>query len=108
MALFPLEPQYACAVVASKEYACTSEILDIVSVLSSSSKLFLDISEQRDAVAEALHKFRHGNGDHHTVLNAVRAYREIAASEYKHARREWCRKHFLNERTFLEARNSWW
>ena len=104
MALFPLEPQYACAVVASKEYACTSEILDIVSVLSSSSKLFLDISEQRDAVAEARRKFRHGSGDHHTVLNAVRAYREIAASENKYARREWCRKHFLNERTFLEAR----
>ncbi|KAF9555316.1 P-loop containing nucleoside triphosphate hydrolase protein [Agrocybe pediades] len=105
MALFPLEPQYACAVVASKGYGCTSEVLDIVSVLSASSKLFIDISEQRDAVAEARRKFRHSYGDHLTVLNAVRAYREIAASENKHARREWCRKHFLNERTFLEARD---
>lgn len=40
-----------------------------------------------------------------TILNVVRAYREIAASEHKHARREWCRKHFLNERTLLEARD---
>ncbi|PPQ86311.1 hypothetical protein CVT25_005612 [Psilocybe cyanescens] len=105
MALFPLEPQYACAVVASKEYGCTSEVLDIVSVLSASSKLFIDISEQRDAVTEARRKFRHPSGDHLTVLNAVKAYRDIAASENKHSRREWCRKHFLNERTFLEARD---
>ncbi|KAF8968940.1 P-loop containing nucleoside triphosphate hydrolase protein [Flammula alnicola] len=105
MAVFPLQPQYSCAVVASKAYGCTNEVLDIVSVLSASSKLFLDISEQRDAVAEARRKFRHPSGDHLTILNAVKAYREIAASENKHSRREWCRKHFLNERTFLEARD---
>ncbi|KAJ3516974.1 hypothetical protein NLJ89_g793 [Agrocybe chaxingu] len=105
MALFPLEPQYACTVVASKAFACTSEILDIVSILSASSKLFLDITEQREAVAEARRKFRHPSGDHCTILNAVKAYREITASSNKHGRREWCRKHFLNERTFLEARD---
>ncbi|CAA7265451.1 unnamed protein product [Cyclocybe aegerita] len=105
MALFPLEPQFACAIVASKEYACTSEILDIISILSTSSKLFLDITEQREAVAEARRKFRNPSGDHCTILNAVKAYREIAAAENKHGRREWCRKHFLNERTFLEARD---
>ncbi|KAF8904083.1 P-loop containing nucleoside triphosphate hydrolase protein [Gymnopilus junonius] len=105
MALFPLDPQYACAVVASKGYGCTSDVLDIVSILSASSKLFLDISEQRDAVAEARRKFRHPSGDHLTFLNAFKAYKEIASSENKHARREWCKKHFLNERTFLEARD---
>ena len=105
MALFPLEPQHACAVVASKEYGCTFEVLDIVSIISASSKLFLDVSGQREAVAEIRRKFRHPSGDHITILNAVRAYREIAASENKHARREWCRKHFVNERTLLEARN---
>lgn len=39
-----------------------------------------------------------------TILNAVRAYDEIAKNESKAQRREWCRKHFLNERTLLEAR----
>lgn len=105
MASFPLEPQYACAIVASKEYSCTSEVLDIVSILSASSKLFLDISEQREASADARRKFRHPSGDHMTILNAFRAYYEIAASENKHGRRAWCRKHFLNERTFIEARD---
>jgi ATP-dependent RNA helicase DHX33 len=105
MALFPLEPQYACAIVASADYHCTSEILDIVSILSASSKLFVDISEHRDAVADARRKFRHQSGDHMTILNAFRAYREIARAENKHGRRDWCRRHFLNERTFIEARD---
>lgn len=40
-----------------------------------------------------------------TILKAFRAYREIVAAENKHGRRDWCRKHFLNERTFLEAKD---
>lgn len=104
MASFPLEPIHARAVLASKEQGCTLEIIDIISVLSASSKLFQDISEQREAVSESRLKFRHPSGDHLTVLNVVRAYQEIAASENKGARREWCRKHYLNERTLTEAR----
>ncbi|KAF9523914.1 ATP-dependent RNA helicase Prh1 [Crepidotus variabilis] len=107
MSYFPLEPQYACSIVASSTYSCTSAILDIVSVLSSSSKLFVDISDQREAVSDARKKFRHSSGDHMTVLNVVRAYREIGEGESskaaKSARKEWCRKHFLNERSLIEA-----
>ncbi|EAU86151.2 ATP-dependent RNA helicase Prh1 [Coprinopsis cinerea okayama7 len=127
MAAFPLEPQYACAVVASKNYGCTSEILDIVSVISASSKLFIDASEHRDTATEVRRKFRHPTGDHMTILNIVRAYREVTASTVngtvvygpggsnegsakgnnkdKAAKREWCRKHFLNERALLEAKD---
>lgn len=104
MASFPLEPMHARSLLASKEYGCTSEILDIISILSASSKLFLDITEQRDAATEARLKFRHSSGDHMTILNAVRAYQDIAASESKGARKDWCRKHYLNERTLLEAK----
>ncbi|KAG5641909.1 hypothetical protein DXG03_003976 [Asterophora parasitica] len=104
MAFFPLEPAHARSVIASKEHGCTLEVLDIISVLSASSKLFVDITEQRDAAAEARRMFRHASGDHLTILNAVRAYEEIASGNGgKATRREWCRKHFLNERTLLEA-----
>jgi HrpA-like RNA helicase len=105
MAAFPLEPQYACAVVASVQYGCVAAVLDIVSVLSASSKLFLDLTEQRTAAADARRMFIHPRGDHLTVLNALRAYREIAKADSKSGRREWCRSHFLNERTFIEARD---
>ncbi|KAF5380687.1 hypothetical protein D9757_007043 [Collybiopsis confluens] len=103
MAAFPLEPVYSRAVIASKEYGCTYQVLDIVSVLSASSKLFVESSEQRDAVSEARKKFRHSSGDHITILNVIMAYRDIAKSENKNGRREWCRRHFLNERALLEA-----
>ncbi|KAF9061454.1 P-loop containing nucleoside triphosphate hydrolase protein [Rhodocollybia butyracea] len=103
MAAFPLEPVYSRAVIASTEYGCTQEVLDIVSVLSASSKLFVESSEQRDAVSEARQKFRHVCGDHLTILNVVKAYQEIAQSESKSGRKEWCRRHFLNERALLEA-----
>lgn len=105
MAAFPLEPMFARAVVASKEDGCTREILDIISVLSASSKLFFDVSEQREAVGEARRKFRHASGDHLTILNVVRAYEDILASESKAEQREWCHKHFLNQRTLSEARD---
>ncbi|RDB16014.1 putative ATP-dependent RNA helicase prh1 [Hypsizygus marmoreus] len=104
MALFPLEPIHARAVLASRENGCTLEVLDIISVLSASSKLFVDITEQRETAAEARRMFTHPSSDHLTILNAVRAYGEIVAgSAGKAARKDWCRKHFLNERTLLEA-----
>ena len=103
MASFPIEPYLARIILASKTHGCTSEVIDIVSLLSCSSKLFLDISDQRDAIADARRKFRHPSGDHLTKLNALRSYQEIAASESKSERKEWCRKHHLNERTFAEA-----
>lgn len=103
MASFPIEPYLARIILASKTYGCTSEVIDIVSLLSCSSKLFVDLSDQRDAIADVRRKFRHPSGDHLTMLNALRSYQEIAASEGKGERKDWCRKHFLNERTFTEA-----
>lgn len=102
---FPLEPPLSRALLAAVEIGCTSEIIDIVSVLSSSSKLFFDLTDRRDQVAEARSKFRHPSGDHLTILSAFRAYLDIASNESKGGRKEWCRRHFLNEKTLKEASN---
>ncbi|KAK0461432.1 ATP-dependent RNA helicase Prh1 [Desarmillaria tabescens] len=93
MAAFPLEPIHARAILASKDYGCTSEILSIISILSASSKLYIDNSEQRETIIDSRRKFRHPSGDHLTLLNVSKA-----------SRKEWCKKHFLNERTLLEAK----
>jgi HrpA-like RNA helicase len=103
MVTFPLEPHLARIIIASKEFGCTLEVLDIVSILAASSKLFVDSNDQREASAEARRKFRHPSGDHMTILNAFRAYEEIAAVENKGGRKEWCRQQFVNERTLREA-----
>lgn len=111
MASFPLEPVYARAMIASQEQACTAEVLEIVSVLSAQSPLFIDVADQRTAIAEARRKFVHPAGDHLTLLNAVRAYRAAGGdAEEKEQdkvgrgpRKEWARAHFVNERTLKEA-----
>ncbi|RPD54669.1 P-loop containing nucleoside triphosphate hydrolase protein [Lentinus tigrinus ALCF2SS1-7] len=105
MAAFPLEPPLARALVASAELGCTSEILTILSVLSASSKLFVDTHDAREEAADARKKFRHASGDHMTVLNVVKAYEDVSQSESKKARTDWCRRMFVNERCLAEAAN---
>ena len=106
MALFPLEPPYARALVTSFELGCPTEILSILSVLSASSKLFVDTSDKREDAAEARRKFRAASGDHVTILNIVKSYEEVkegAKGKGKAERREWCRAQWLNERCLNEA-----
>ncbi|KAJ7134300.1 hypothetical protein C8R44DRAFT_770105 [Mycena epipterygia] len=115
MAGFPLEPTLARALIASKDLACTAEVLDIVSVLAASSSLFIDVSDNRTAIAAARRKFVHPAGDHLTLLNAVRAYYAAGGEDKekereqdkvgRSARKEWARAHFVNERTLKEARS---
>ena len=103
MAFLPLEPTFARALLAASELGCTLEVINIISVLSSSSKLFYDSTEEREAALEARRKFRHPSGDHLTILNVVRSYDEIATSESKVGRRAWCQKEFINSRCLVEA-----
>lgn len=103
---FPIDPALSRALIASKELGCVHEMLGIVSILSASSKLFFDSIEQRDTAAEARMRFRHGSGDHLTALSALRAYEELTQDGVSRgARKDWCRKHYLNERTLSEALN---
>ena len=106
MAFFPLEPPFSRALLAASTHGCVREVLDIVSVLSSSSKLFFDStadSEAREAALEERRKFRHASGDHLTILNVVRAYDEIAQAESKGGRKAWCQKQYINFRCLSEA-----
>ncbi|KAI5122441.1 hypothetical protein M0805_008753 [Coniferiporia weirii] len=103
---FPLEPSLSRALLAARELGCMQEVLGIVSVLSASSKLFFDFADQREIAADARARFRHVSGDHLTALAALRAYEELVQSGAgRSACREWCRVHFLNERTLTEATN---
>lgn len=103
MAMLPLEPSAARAVLAAQENGCVSEVLLILSVTSASSKLFLDSFETRDLAQEVHQKFVHPSGDHMTYLNVIRTYNDIAQQESTAERKAWCRTHFVNERTIREA-----
>ncbi|KAI0004642.1 P-loop containing nucleoside triphosphate hydrolase protein [Russula compacta] len=103
LAMFPLEPQYAAALLASVQHSCTAEVISVVALLSSSSPLFPDSSSQREAANESRAKFRHPSGDHWTMLNVFRAYDEVCALEGKSGRKDWCKRNFINQRALREA-----
>ncbi|KAI0300422.1 P-loop containing nucleoside triphosphate hydrolase protein [Russula brevipes] len=105
LAMFPLEPQYATALLTSVKHSCTAEVMSVVALLSSSSPLFPDSSSQRDAANEARTKFRHPSGDHWTMLNVFRAYDEVCTSEDQSGRKDWCKRNFVNQRALREAGN---
>lgn len=122
MSKLPLEPPLSRALIESKEQGCTKQVIDIVSLLSASSKIFFDVkdgedSQGRDAALEARSKFFHRSGDHMTLLNVFSAWDDLngshrnfngmnglqAAGISKSEQKKWCRKQFINERALVEA-----
>jgi HrpA-like RNA helicase len=107
MTQFPLDPPLSSALLASQTHHCTSEVISIVSLLSASSQVFVEpspSSDQRSLAQEARAKFRHSSGDHLTLLNLQVAYQELSeGTKEKGATRDWCQRHFVNERALKEA-----
>ncbi|KAM7458267.1 hypothetical protein BLSTO_00977 [Blastocystis sp. subtype 1] len=96
MAMLPLDPIFARLLIMSKEYHCTSEILDIVSILSVENVFYFPRDEKEKATVS--HKrFASVYGDHLTYLNVFHAYREARGSS------EWCGDNFINSRSMRTA-----
>lgn len=103
MAALPVDPKFSRAILASGELGCSKEVIDIVSVLSVSSRLFIGApSNDSDAVG-AQEKFKHPSGDHCTILNAFRAYQELLSSASSGGAKAWCAANSLNERALSEG-----
>ena len=102
MAALPVDPKFSRAILASGDLGCSKEVIDIISVLSVSSRLFLDVSSNGSDGIYARDKFKHPSGDHCTILNAFRAYQEVVSATGGDAK-SWCTTNFLNQRTLSEA-----
>ncbi|CAE6516064.1 unnamed protein product [Rhizoctonia solani] len=104
LAAFPLDPPFARALIASEEFGCLMDVVDILSVLSASSKVLLDPpSEQREAAVEARQKFVHRSGDHLTLLNILRAYLDVDQANDRGNTRNWCNSNWFGEKALREA-----
>ncbi|KAG9015173.1 putative ATP-dependent RNA helicase dhr2 [Tulasnella sp. JGI-2019a] len=126
MAHFPLDPPQSCALIESTKYDYTASVISVLSLLSTSGKVFIDTRSHhgdRDAAAEVKSRFRHRSGDHLTLLNALRAYEDVlgqSSNQSSHksvhidsegnskvlgrkGAKEWCKTNFLNERSLREA-----
>ncbi|XP_059828909.1 ATP-dependent RNA helicase DHX33 [Hypanus sabinus] len=94
MAAFPLEPRFSKTLLVSPEFHCTEEILTIVSLLSVESVLY-NPRAQQDEVLSARRKFISSEGDHMTLLNIYRAFKNVQGQK------EWCRENFVNSRNMM-------
>jgi ATP-dependent RNA helicase DHX33 len=106
MATFPLDPHLARSLLESQDLGCTSEVLTVISLLSTTAKVLYDPSfkESREAALDARRKFFHRTGDHLTLLNIHKAYKELSRADGgKRMIQDWCRRHYLNERALTEA-----
>ncbi|KAH7341759.1 P-loop containing nucleoside triphosphate hydrolase protein [Rhizoctonia solani] len=104
LAAFPLDPPFARALIAAEELGCLMDIIDVLSVLSASSKVILDTpSEQREAAMEARQKFVHRSGDHLTLLNILRGYLDVDEVNDRSNTRSWCNSNWFGERALREA-----
>ena len=101
MAALPVDPKFSRTILASEELGCSQEVVDIVSVLSASSRLFLGVSN--DDSSAAWDKLKHPSGDHCTILNAFRAYQEVVSSGTYGGAQVWCARNSLSERALSEA-----
>lgn len=103
MAALPVDPKLSRAILVSENLGCSKEIIDIVSMLSASSRLFLGAPNGDSNMVGAREKFKHPSGDHCTILNAFRAYQEVVSSATSGETRSWCGANSLNERALSEA-----
>ncbi|KAG8122781.1 hypothetical protein E2320_018222 [Naja naja] len=94
MAAFPLEPKFSKMILMSPRFHCTEEILTIVSLLSVDSVLYNPPS-RRDEVQAVRKKFISSEGDHITLLNIYRVFKNISGN------REWCKENFVNSRNMM-------
>lgn len=98
MSQIPLDPELAKVLLmsASDKFNCINEVLSIVSMLAVQNP-FLRPKDNMDAADEAKQKFKHGNGDHFTLLLAYNHYKLNDSDP------EWCRENFINPRSMKAA-----
>jgi HrpA-like RNA helicase len=102
---FPLSPYLSRVIISSAtEHECSEEVLTIASILAGDHDLFRAPSPRQgeELVAEAEKcklKLAHHTGDHMTVLNVWRAWRDNDESK------KWSRNNWINHKALVTAKS---
>lgn len=88
---FPLDPQLSVAILSSSENECLSDLLIIVSFLSTQTVFFRPLKEISKANT-AHRNLSDLNGDHLTFLKTFFKYKKTINKE------KWCKENFINRR----------
>jgi pre-mRNA-splicing factor ATP-dependent RNA helicase DHX15/PRP43 len=98
MSEFPLDPQFAKALMVSPRYGCSEDILTIIAMLNVPNPFIRPNNDRKNADA-AKAQFDHDDGDHLTLLRAYNAYKENNGDS------KWCFNNYLNVRSMKQAEN---
>jgi len=104
MLKYPLDPTHARILLASFDFGCPNEIIDILALLNAGGAVFVDRSSDRDKAAESRRKFISRDGDHLTALNVFREF--IALSQSKETRSgigRWAKENHINLKPLGQA-----
>ncbi|QRV92171.1 Helicase associated domain (HA2) [Ceratobasidium sp. AG-Ba] len=99
MAEFPVDPMLSKTIIASEEYACTDEVLSIISMLSESSSLFYRPKDKKMHADKARQNFVKSGGDHFTLLNIWEQWSETNYSQ------QWCYENFVQFKSLSRVRD---
>ena len=99
MSLFPVDPEVARMLVASKEYSCQEDILSLAAMLSGDrpGSVFLRGGKDKDKVHQIQSKLHHSSGDHLTNINVYSEFVSNGCSE------DWCEDNYIYYRILWEA-----
>lgn len=101
MCALPLEPCYARALIASRDFRCTADALIVVAVLSVDDRLFFSPHDRRQQADAAKRNFVTHGGDHFALMNAFKAYHDALRRGGDVGL--WCRENFLSLRALRRA-----
>uniref|UniRef100_A0A3Q3BNT4 DEAH (Asp-Glu-Ala-His) box polypeptide 32b n=2 Tax=Kryptolebias marmoratus TaxID=37003 RepID=A0A3Q3BNT4_KRYMA len=102
MSEFPLEPQMAKTVLASCEFDCVSEVVIIAAMLTAPSCFMVPPVELKPEVTQCYMKFQHPEGDHFTLINIYKAFKQYQQDPYCNEEK-WCQDFFLSHKALLMA-----
>ncbi|WWC72372.1 uncharacterized protein I206_106334 [Kwoniella pini CBS 10737] len=112
MLKYPLDPPHARILIASFENGCTSEIIDILSIINAGGTVFVDRPNDREEASNSKMKFIHRDGDHMTSLAVFKDFLTLKSSLAKERSSSkgsgvslvgWCKDNYVNFKTLNQA-----
>ncbi|XP_076599660.1 putative pre-mRNA-splicing factor ATP-dependent RNA helicase DHX32 [Chaetodon auriga] len=102
MSEFPLEPQMAKTLLASCEFDCVSEVVIIAAMLTAPTCFAVPSVDLKPEATQCHMKFQHPEGDHFTLINIYKAFKQCQQDPYCDVER-WCQDFYLNHAALLMA-----
>uniref|UniRef100_G3UC53 DEAH-box helicase 32 (putative) n=1 Tax=Loxodonta africana TaxID=9785 RepID=G3UC53_LOXAF len=97
MSEFPLDPQLSKSILASCEFDCVDEMLTIAAMVTAPDCFSHLPRGTEEAALTRWKTFLHPEGDHFTLINVYKAYRDITLrATGEHCVENWCHDHFLH------------